>query len=223
MSLLDAHEGAPEGIQPNRPLGQAELRSHSVRASLGSGLPLRSPSGPRRATLAPRMADPRVDELNRLLPQCLLADWVRIGSRALRLFRDQHHPRHHDALLNRLVEQARASADRCQLRRTRLPAVHYPPDLPITARKDEIVAAIRAHQVVVIAGETGSGKTTQLPKMCLEAGLGIEGRIGCTQPRRVAALSISRRIAEELNVAWGREVGCKYIFQPYSLGGFTVN
>ena len=64
-----------------------------------------------------------------------------------------------------------------------------------------------------IAGETGSGKTTQIPKMCLEAGLGIEAKIGCTQPRRVAALSISRRIAEELNVAWGREVGCKIRFR----------
>ena len=73
-----------------------------------------------------------------------------------------------------------------------------------------------AHQVVVIAGETGSGKTTQIPKMCLEAGLGIEAKIGCTQPRRVAALSISRRIAEELNVTWGREVGCKIRFDDRS-------
>jgi ATP-dependent helicase HrpA len=88
-----------------------------------------------------------------------------------------------------------------------VPQVSYPPDLPITARKDDIVAAIRANQVIVIAGETGSGKTTQIPKMCLEAGLGIEAKIGCTQPRRVAALSISRRIAEELNAGWGREVG----------------
>ena len=72
------------------------------------------------------------------------------------------------------------------------------------------------NQVVVIAGETGSGKTTQIPKMCLEAGLGIEAKIGCTQPRRVAALSISRRIAEELNVNWGREVGCKIRFDDRS-------
>ncbi len=71
---------------------------------------------------------------------------------------------------------------------------------------------MRAHQVVVVAGETGSGKTTQLPKMCLEAGLGEHGRIGCTQPRRVAALSVSKRVAEELGVTWGREVGCKMRF-----------
>lgn len=88
----------------------------------------------------------------------------------------------------------------------------YPLNLPITARKDEIVAALRANRVVVIAGETGSGKTTQIPKMCLEAGLAAHGRIGCTQPRRVAALSVSRRIAEELKVQWGREVGCKIRF-----------
>ena len=88
----------------------------------------------------------------------------------------------------------------------------YPPNLPITARREEIVAALRANRVVVIAGETGSGKTTQIPKMGLEAGLAAHGRIGCTQPRRVAALSVSRRIAEELKVQWGREVGCKIRF-----------
>ena len=92
------------------------------------------------------------------------------------------------------------------------PAISYPPDLPICARREEIVAALRAHQVLIVAGETGSGKTTQLPKMCLEAGLGDRGRIGCTQPRRVAAMSISRRVAEELGVTWGREVGCKMRF-----------
>ncbi len=90
--------------------------------------------------------------------------------------------------------------------------IRYPEDLPISARRDEIIAAIRAHQIVVIAGETGSGKTTQLPKMCLDAGLTTRGKIGCTQPRRVAAMSVSRRVAEELNVVWGREVGCKMRF-----------
>lgn len=90
--------------------------------------------------------------------------------------------------------------------------LHYPPDLPITARREEIVRAIREHAIVVLAGDTGSGKTTQLPKLCLEAGRGRHGRIACTQPRRVAALSVSRRVAEELGVAWGREVGCKIRF-----------
>ncbi|HWQ93647.1 MAG TPA: ATP-dependent RNA helicase HrpA, partial [Clostridia bacterium] len=101
-------------------------------------------------------------------------------------------------------------------RRLNRPEPAYPPQLPITAKKEEIVAAIRANQVLVVAGETGSGKTTQIPKMCLEAGLGVEAKIGCTQPRRVAALSISRRIAEELNVEWGRQVGCKIRFDDWS-------
>ena len=90
--------------------------------------------------------------------------------------------------------------------------IAYPQDLPITARRQEVLDLLGKHQVLVIAGETGSGKTTQLPKMCLEAGLADLGRIGCTQPRRVAALSVSRRVAEELGVTWGKEVGCKMRF-----------
>src|SRR5947207_553754 len=162
------------------------------------------------------MNDSRIEELKALLPQCLLSDWVRLGSRLIRLWRDRHHPDKHEALLHRIIEQVRASIALREERRLHVPAVSYPPDLPISARKDEIVAAIRENQVVVIAGETGSGKTTQIPKMCLEAGLGIEARIGCTQPRRIAALSISRRIAEELNVECGREVGCKIRFDDRS-------
>ena len=90
--------------------------------------------------------------------------------------------------------------------------VEFPPELPISSRAEEITAAIQSSQVVVLAGETGSGKTTQIPKMCLVAGRGVTGRIACTQPRRVAALSVSRRVAEELGVQWGREVGCKVRF-----------
>ncbi len=162
------------------------------------------------------MADARIEELKTLLPQCLLPDWVRLGRRLGRLLRDHHHPAQRDALLERLRQQVFASMALREDRRLNVPRIDYPPELPITPRKDDIVAAIRAHQVVVIAGETGSGKTTQIPKMCLEAGLGIEAKIGCTQPRRVAALSISRRIAEELNVTWGREVGCKIRFDDRS-------
>ncbi len=90
--------------------------------------------------------------------------------------------------------------------------IDFPPALPISVRAEEIVATIQAHQVVILAGETGSGKTTQIPKMCLAAGRGTHGRIACTQPRRVAALSIARRVAEELGVNWGREVGSKVRF-----------
>ena len=162
------------------------------------------------------MKDVRVEEIRQLLPQAMLPDWARLGSRMVRLLRDEHHPQTHDAVLNRLLAQARASVTLREERKANAPQISYPADLPITARKDDIVAAIRANQVVVIAGETGSGKTTQIPKMCLEAGLGIEAKIGCTQPRRVAALSISRRIAEELDVNWGREVGCTIRFDDRS-------
>ena len=140
------------------------------------------------------MTDEQINELKELLPQCLLHDWVRLGSRLVRLLRDRHHPDKHEALLRRILDEVRVSIALREARRINVPRVTYPPDLPITTRKDEIVAAIRDHQVVVIAGETGSGKTTQIPKMCLEAGLGIRAMIGCTQPRRVAALSISQRI-----------------------------
>ena len=162
------------------------------------------------------MKDARVEEIRQLLPQAMLPDWVHLGGRMVRLLRAQLHPQEHDASLDRLLAQVRASVALREERRANVPKISYPPDLPITPRKDDIVAAIRANQVVVIAGETGSGKTTQLPKMCLEAGLGIEAKIGCTQPRRVAALSISRRIAEELDVAWGREVGCTIRFDDRS-------
>jgi ATP-dependent helicase HrpA len=169
-----------------------------------------------RYTLRPGMKDARVEEIRQLLPQAMLPDWVRLGGRMVSLLRDRHHPQTHEKLLARIHEQVIASVLLREERKAKVPKILYPPELPITARKDDIVAAIRANQVVVIAGETGSGKTTQIPKMCLEAGLGIEAKIGCTQPRRVAALSISRRIAEELNVNWGREVGCKIRFDDRS-------
>ena len=103
-----------------------------------------------------------------------------------------------------------------QLRERRLqqcPEVSYPAELPITERRSEICEAIRSHQVVVVAGETGSGKSTQLPKLCLEAGFGIGGLVGHTQPRRLAARSVASRIADELRVPLGKEVGYKIRFQ----------
>ena len=85
--------------------------------------------------------------------------------------------------------------------------VTYPSELPVSQRRDEIAAAIRDHQVVVVAGETGSGKTTQLPKICLELGRGVDGVIGHTQPRRLAARTVADRIADELKVPLGGAVG----------------
>lgn len=93
-----------------------------------------------------------------------------------------------------------------------LPAITYNDDLPVSSRKDEIIKAIKENQVVIIAGETGSGKTTQIPKMCLEAGLGLKGYIGHTQPRRIAARAVATRISQELNDSLGNLVGYKVRF-----------
>ncbi|MQA87775.1 MAG: ATP-dependent RNA helicase HrpA [Streptosporangiales bacterium] len=101
------------------------------------------------------------------------------------------------------------------------PEISYPPALPISQRKDEILAAIRDHQVVVVAGETGSGKTTQLPKICLELGRGVHGMIGHTQPRRLAARTVAARIAEELGTDLGGAVGYKMRFTD-RVGGDTL-
>lgn len=86
------------------------------------------------------------------------------------------------------------------------------PDLPVSGRRDDIIAALKSHQVLILCGETGSGKTTQIPKMCLEAGLGEKGLIGCTQPRRIAARSVASRVAEELKSEFGGLVGYKVRF-----------
>lgn len=115
--------------------------------------------------------------------------------------------------LGRIEKELRESAE---LRRARLrqkPVVRYPASLPITAKRGDIVRAIKEHPVLIVAGETGCGKSTQLPKMCLEAGQGIAGKIACTQPRRIAAVTIAHRIAEELGEPLGHSVGYKIRFQ----------
>ena len=119
-----------------------------------------------------------------------------------------------------MSDQRRPSAQqrrelRAQVRRALVPSITYP-DLPVTAVRDEIRAAIESNQVVVVAGETGSGKTTQLPKILLDMGRGIDGQIGHTQPRRIAARSVADRIAEELDVELGGVVGYKVRFTDHS-------
>jgi len=103
-----------------------------------------------------------------------------------------------------------------------VPKITYPDDLPVAARRGDIAAAIRDHQVVIVAGETGSGKTTQLPKICLELGRGIEGLIGHTQPRRIAARSVAERIAEELHTELGTAVGYQVRFTDHSSASTLV-
>ncbi len=97
-----------------------------------------------------------------------------------------------------------------------MPPITYPPELPVSQRKDEIARAIQENQVVIIAGETGSGKTTQIPKICLELGRGVSGQIGHTQPRRLAARTVAERIAEELGNPLGETVGYQVRFTDVS-------
>ena len=101
-------------------------------------------------------------------------------------------------------------------RQQSLPRITYPAELPVVGKRDDIKAAIAAHQVVIVAGETGSGKTTQLPKICLELGRGIKGFIGHTQPRRLAARSVAQRLADELQCQLGQQVGFKIRFGDHS-------
>lgn len=107
---------------------------------------------------------------------------------------------------------AQASVERRQSRQRDIPAVSYDSDLPIAAHASDIVELLRTRQAIVVCGETGSGKSTQLPKMCLEAGLGVAGMIGHTQPRRLAARAIANRLSEELATSVGDKVGFKIRF-----------
>src|SRR5215468_3617406 len=121
-------------------------------------------------------------------------------------------PRHSGAPAGRAAARVAARA----ARRAAMPPITYPAELPVSQRRDEIAEVIRDHQVVVIAGETGSGKTTQIPKICLELGRGVDGQIGHTQPRRLAARTVAERIAEELGTPLGEAVGFKVRFTDQS-------
>jgi ATP-dependent helicase HrpA len=149
-------------------------------------------------------------DIRRRTAEIMLRDERRIRRR-LDGLRKAGNARRGQVLAQISSELAEAEA-RVARRRAAVPAVSYPAELPISQRRDEIAAAIRDHQVVVIAGETGSGKTTQIPKICLELGRGVRGLIGHTQPRRIAARTVADRIAEELGTAAGSAVGYKMRF-----------
>ncbi|MBB1383735.1 DEAD/DEAH box helicase, partial [Shewanella sp. SR41-2] len=110
------------------------------------------------------------------------------------------------------TEAAQQAYQKAQQRLQSRPIISYPDELPVSQKRDDIASAIANNQVVIVAGETGSGKTTQLPKICLELGLGTRGLIGHTQPRRLAARSVANRIADELNSPLGEVVGFKVRF-----------
>ena len=160
----------------------------------------------------------RLDKLDSTLTECMLSDRVRLGRRLEQLrssLLSGRPPRRLDRDLDHLAQRATASCKARIARREYLQKmrIEFPEELPISQRAEEIRAAIEAHPVVIVAGDTGSGKTTQIPKICLQAGRGREAKIAVTQPRRVAATSLSRRLAEELDVEWGRQVGAKIRFR----------
>ena len=107
-------------------------------------------------------------------------------------------------------------------RKPALPPRSYDPQLPITEHRREIIDAIRGHQVIIVAGETGSGKTTQLPRLCLDAGRGQHGLIGCTQPRRIAARAMAERVSEELGSELGQAVAFQVRFREKSSPGSYI-
>ena len=147
------------------------------------------------------MSEPSVAELRARLDGLTLRDAARLGRRLDQLRRGRD-----PKAVAKLAQQLANAEALVATREAAKPQISYP-DLPVSAKRDEIAAAIEQHQVVVVAGETGSGKTTQLPKICLELGRGIRGTIGHTQPRRLAARTVAQRIADELSVPLGDAVG----------------
>ncbi len=162
--------------------------------------------------MTPILAGVPLAELRTRLEELTLVDEHRLGRR---LERAHRHPED-EAALARLDRDFAAAEQRLRRRRDAVPKITYPPALPVSTRRDDLLAAIRDYQVVVVAGETGSGKTTQLPKICLELGRGIRGAIAHTQPRRLAARTVAQRIADELDVDLGEAVGYAVRFNDNS-------
>jgi len=146
------------------------------------------------------------------IPECMHADQFRLRQRLRGLKGSKQHKAEG---FERLHAAIMASQQKVALRAENRPAITYPDELPVCAQREPISDAIRRHQVVIIAGETGSGKTTQIPKICLELGRGTKGFIGHTQPRRIAARSVAKRIAEELQTELGQHVGYKIRFKDH--------
>jgi ATP-dependent helicase HrpA len=154
-------------------------------------------------------------ELHTRLAELTLRDEDRLRRRldALRRVEDADE---RGAALARFAGEVERAEARIAARRAAVPEITYPPQLPVSERRDDLLTAIRDHQVVVVAGETGSGKTTQLPKICLELGRGVRGAIAHTQPRRLAARTVAERIADELGVGLGEAVGYSVRFNDRS-------
>jgi ATP-dependent helicase HrpA len=146
------------------------------------------------------------------LEQCLIKDRYRLRQRHIRLSQQQSAGNNTHELWIQWQQQVEASRAIVEQRSSSIPNLTYDEDLPITKHRDEILHCLATRQTLVLCGETGSGKSTQLPKLCLEAGLARHGMIGHTQPRRLAARSVATRVAEELNSKVGQLVGYKIRF-----------
>ncbi|GAA0278296.1 ATP-dependent RNA helicase HrpA [Actinomadura nitritigenes] len=160
------------------------------------------------------MRSPLAD-LRARLPELMLRDQHRLGRRIDGTQRMRDAARR-AKVAEEIAADVEAAERRVERRRLAVPAITYPAELPVAQKKDDILAAVRDHQVVIVAGETGSGKTTQIPKICLELGRGVLGSIGHTQPRRLAARTVADRIAEELGTELGDTVGYKVRFTDRS-------
>ncbi|MFE2910016.1 ATP-dependent RNA helicase HrpA [Kitasatospora indigofera] len=152
-----------------------------------------------------------IGELAARLPELSLRDQQRIGRR-LEGARRIRGPEARQKAAGEIAAEIDRAELRIEQRRAAVPEISYPAELPVSQKKDDILAAIRDHQVVIVAGETGSGKTTQIPKICLELGRGVKGLIAHTQPRRIAARTVAERVAEELRTPLGEAVGWKVRF-----------
>ena len=161
------------------------------------------------------------------LQTCMLADKHALRRKLgdvvdLQKLADENSKLKAQRLLGEIAQKIQASQAKFAARLASLPKPEYPLELPVSSRRDEIAAAIKNNQVVIVCGETGSGKTTQLPKICLELGRGVAGLIGHTQPRRIAARSVASRIAQELNSPLGEVVGYKVRFNDKITDGSYV-
>ncbi|MFI9258806.1 ATP-dependent RNA helicase HrpA [Streptomyces sioyaensis] len=172
------------------------------------------------ASALPDGTAPTLPDLLQRLPELMLRDQQRLGRR-LDGARRIRKPEARAAVLAEIAGGIDEAELRVAQRRAAVPGITYPEELPVSQKKDEILAAIRDHQVVIVAGETGSGKTTQIPKICLELGRGVRGLIGHTQPRRIAARTVAERVAEELKTPLGEAVGWKVRFTD-QVGGDTL-
>ena len=147
------------------------------------------------------------------IEHCQHADKFRLLGKIRELEKSQSSKRQKESKIQKIAAEIKTSKRSCEIRAVAIPEnIQFPEELPVSGKANEIEELLKKQEVLVIAGDTGSGKTTQIPKICLNAGLGRKGLIGHTQPRRLATVSVANRIAEELNIDVGQGVGYQIRF-----------